>query len=306
MKTTEAPAGAQDTESAMRILAFLAIYLLWGGTFLALRYAVAEMPPMLTIAIRCAGGAVILSLWSLTRGTFVRPTLAQWRTAAAAGGLFFLGCHTALAWSEQRVPSGHAALLLASIPLWLVVLDSFLHRRRPSMRVVSGLAVGVLGVFVLAEGPASWAGSRFDQAVILVSGLFWATGSLVSKYGSRPPSAAQSTSMQLAVGALAVAIGSLVVGEPASLHSAPSSRAVLALAFLILCGTTLAFAAYSWLLRVTSPAAVGTYAFVNPVVAVGLAWAVGDEPFTLHTVLAATLVVSAVLLVRERKTGEVT
>jgi len=122
-----------------RIAAFAAIYVLWGGTFLALRYAVAEVPPMLTIAIRCAGGAILLGSWCLIRGTLVQPTAAEWRVAAVAGTLLFLGCHTLLAGAERRVSSGQAALLLTSIPLWLVVLDAARARRRPSARVFAGL-----------------------------------------------------------------------------------------------------------------------------------------------------------------------
>ncbi|HEX9563774.1 MAG TPA: EamA family transporter [Gemmatimonadaceae bacterium] len=286
--------------------AFVAIYVLWGATFLAIRYAVAEAPPLLTITIRCAGGAAILFAWCAVRRELAIPTAGQWRVAAVAGLLLFLGCHAVLATAEQRVPSGQAALLMTSIPLWLVFLDALIRRRAPSPRVIGGLAVGVAGIFVLTRGGAhggqmTSSGPVLDHVALLVAGLFWAAGSLVARHGARPVSAVQSTAMQLAAGAVFVGLGSVVLGEfsgwsPASL----TPRGAGALAFLVLGGTTLAFAAYTWLLRVTSTAAVGTYAFVNPVIAVGLAWAVGDEPASLHTGLAAALVVTAVILTRSR------
>lgn len=282
---------------AQRLAAFAAIYLFWGGTFLAIRYAVAEVPPLLTMALRCAGGALLLSLWSAWRGRAAPATVAQWRTAVVAGVLLFVGCHGVLAWAEQRVPSGQAALLLTSIPLWLVVLDALVRRRPPSGRVLAGLAVGVLGIAVLAQGAGGGAGGLLDRVALVASGLAWAAGSLVARHGPRPASAVQSTAMQLAVGAAALALGSLVTGELQAWEPREmTARAILALGFLILCGTTLAFAAYTWLLREATAAAVGTYAFVNPLVAVGLAWAAGDGTPSWRTAFAAALVIGAVLL----------
>jgi len=295
-----APAARLGGERWKLAAAFAAVYLFWGGTFLAIRYAVAEIPPFLTIALRCAGGAALLFLWCRARGELARPTAAEWRVAALAGLLLFVGCHGVLAWAEQRVTSGQAALLMTSIPLWLVLLDSFRRRRLPAARVLAGLAVGVLGIAVLTGG-SGWTGSLADLAALLASGLAWAAGSLVARHGARPASAVQSTAMQLAAGAVAVFLGSVLLGEiPGWSPAEVSARAVGALAFLIVGGTALGFAAYTWLLRVTTPAAVGTYAFVNPVIAVGLAWAVGDEAASLRTVAAAALVVGAVVLTRER------
>lgn len=283
--------------------AFAAIYLFWGGTFLAIRYAVAEVPPLLTIGIRCAGGALILFAWLAARGRLARTTAAEWRVAALAGVLLFLGCHAVMAWAEQRVTSGQAALFLATIPLWLVLLDAAIRRRRPRARVIAGLAAGTLGVAVLTlQGGGNWTagGTLLDRLALAFCGLAWAAGSLIARHGARPASAVQSTALQLATGAVAVLAASVAAGELAGWDPTTlSPRALASLAFLVLCGTVLAFAAYTWLLRVTTAAAVGTYGFVNPVVALGLAWAVGDEVASGRTLIAAALVVGAVLLIRE-------
>ncbi len=277
--------------------AFAAVYLLWGGTFLALRYAVAEVPPMLTIAIRCAGGAALLFGWLALRNRRRTAGAAEWRTALLAGTFLFLGCHSLLAWAEQRVSSGEAALLMTAIPMWLVLLDAVRVRRAPSRRVVAGLGLGVLGVGLLTIEGSAWAGSTADRLWLVASALFWAIGSLIARHGARPESAAESTAMQLAAGGAVVLAASGLAGELGGWQAADTSlRAVLALAFLVVGGTALGFGAYTWLLRVTTPAAVGSYAFVNPVVALGLAWLVGDGELTGRTLLAAGIVVGAVVL----------
>ncbi len=282
---------------ARLIAAFAAVYLFWGGTFLAIRYAVAEVPPLLTIAIRCGGGALILYAWLALRGQLERTTAAQWRVAALAGALLFVGCHGVMAWAEQRVPSGQAALLMTSIPLGLVLLTALLERRRPSGRVLAGLAVGMLGIAVLTYGSEMGSGTLIDRLALAGSGLFWAAGSLIARHGARPESATQSTAMQLATGTVAVLLASAFMGELSGWNLIGiTPRALGALVFLIVCGTVLGFGAYTWLLRVTTPAAVGTYAFVNPVVALALAWMVGDESPSGRALIAAVLVIGAVLL----------
>ena len=277
------------------VAAFAAVYVLWGATFLAIRYAVAEVPPMLTIGIRCAGGALLLYGWLLARGERPSGDPRQWRTALLAGGFLFLGCHSLLAWAEQRVTSGEAALLMTAIPLWLVLLSAVRERHVPPVLVLAGLALGVLGVGVLASGPGG--GSTADRIWLVVSALCWAVGSLIARHGARPASAVESTAMQLAAGGAVVLLASGLAGELRDWSaSAVSLRGVLALAFLVVGGTALGFGAYTWLLRVTTPAAVGTYAFVNPVVALGLAWVAGDGELTGRVLLGAGIVVAAVAL----------
>lgn len=292
---------AKAEHSASRLAigaAFAAIYLFWGGTFLAIRYAVAEVPPLVTIAARCVGGALLLYAWLLWRRGTERPTGRQWLTSFIAGLFLFAGCHGVLAWAEQRVSSGQAALFLTSIPLWLVLLTSMRQRRTPAGLVVAGLVLGTMGVALLSRGKGSWSGTLTDRLALIGSGLSWAIGSLIARDGARPVSAAQSTAMQLATGGVAVLALSLATGELAGWSPGElTPRALASLAFLIVGGTALGFGAYTWLLRVSTPAAVGTYAFVNPLIALALAWAVGDEPFSIRTLAAAAIVLSGVLLI---------
>src|SRR5919107_4556762 len=154
--------------------AFGAIYLFWGGTFLAIRYAVADVPPLLTIAIRCLGGALVLYPWLALRGSLERTTSAQWLTSALAGVFLFVGCHGVLAWAEQRVSSGQAALFMSTIPLWLVILASWRSRRTPSRLVLAGLVLGTFGVALLAGGKNAWAGTLLDRFALIGAGLSWA------------------------------------------------------------------------------------------------------------------------------------
>jgi len=278
--------------------AFGAVYLFWGGTFLAVRYAVVDIPPLLTIGLRCAGGAAVLFAWLAARGELVAGSWAQWRTAAIAGLLLFLGCHGLMAWAEQRVSSGQAALLMAAIPVWMVVLSALIERRVPSGRVAASLLLGVAGVGILTSG-GEWTGEVADQIALSFGALAWAAGSLVGRHGARPASVTQTTAMQLAAGAAWVLAASAVSGELGGWSVAEvTPRAAAALAFLILCGTVLGFGAYTWLLRTTTPAAASSYGFVNPVVALALGWLVGDDRITDRVLVAAVLVILAVVLIR--------
>jgi drug/metabolite transporter (DMT)-like permease len=296
---TPRPSTAEHSAPRLAVVAaFAAIYLFWGGTFLAIRYAVADVPPLLTIATRCVGGAVLIYAWLAWRGGVERSTREQWLTSAIAGAFLFVGCHGVLAWAEQRVSSGQAALFLTSIPLWLVLLISARERRAPSRMVIAGLVLGTLGVGLLARGNGDWSGTLLDRLALIGSGLSWAIGSVIARHGPRPNSAGQSTAMQLAAGGVAVLALSAATGELAGWNIQQiTSRGAVSLVFLVVAGTVIGFGAYTWLLRVTTPAAVGTYAFVNPLVALALAWAVSDEPFSVRTIAAAIIVLGAVLLI---------
>jgi drug/metabolite transporter (DMT)-like permease len=293
------PAATRPSRAAL-LAAFAALYLFWGGTFLAIRYAVAEIPPLLMMGLRCAAGAAILFSWLAWRRQLERPSRAQWLTSAAAGAFLFVGCHGLLAWAEQRVTSGQAALYATATPLWIVLLDALHRHRAPARRVLAGLGLGTLGVAVLTIGGTS-TGTLVDKIVLVVGGLYWAAGSLVARDGARPKSAFQSTAMQLAAGAVALMLASALTGELTSGWSLAdvTTRGVASLAFLIICGTVLGFGAYTWLMRIATPATVSTYAFVNPVVALTLGWAVGDDTIGVRTLVAAALVIGAVVLTRE-------
>jgi drug/metabolite transporter (DMT)-like permease len=305
--TVRLTAGASPVSRSRLIAAFAAIYLLWGATFLAIRYAVAEVPPLLTIGVRCAGGAAILALWLACRRQLERPTARQWLVAGAAGVLLFVGGHGVLAWAEQRVPSGQAALYSTSLPLWLVLLDALRTRTAPAVRVLVSIGLGIAGIALLthaggsAGAPPPGAGDLAERVALAGYGLFWAAGSLLGRHGARPLPALQSAAMQLGGGAVAMLGASAACGELAAFSPAGiSQRALLALAFLVLGGTVIGFGAYTWLMRVATPAAVGTTSFVNPLVALGLAWLAGDEAPSGRTAVAALLVIAAVVLTRSR------
>jgi len=279
------------------LAAFAAIYLFWGATFLAVRYAVVVVPPMLIIFFRCAGGALILFGWLAWRRELEHTTWAQWRTAAIAGLLLFLGCHVAMAWAEQRMSSGQAALFSSTIPLWIILIESVKVRTMPSARMLVGMALGIVGVGVLAGGKVSNAGLASDRALVTIGAFCWAAGSLIGRHGARPRSVIQCTAMQLVTGAAWVLAASTLHGDLAHFSFAHVDlRTDLALLFLVLCGTVLGFGSYTWLLRVASPAAVSSYAFVNPMVALALGIAVGDDALSGRIVLSATLVIAAVVL----------
>jgi len=204
-----------------------------------------------------------------------------------------------LAWAEQRMSSGQAALFTSAIPLWIVLMESAKARAMPAARVLLGIALGIIGVGVLAGGSALNAGLPSDRAFVTLGAFCWAAGSLVGRHGARPGSAIQSTAMQLAGGAVWVFAASALRGDLAHFSMARlDARTDLALLFLVLCGTVIAFASYTWLLRVASPAAVSSYAFVNPMVALALGVAVGDDALSGRIVLSATLVIAAVALTR--------
>ncbi len=280
------------------IAAFAAIYVLWSGSFLAIRWAVADIPPLLLIAVRCVGGASVLFVWLAWRGELERATRREWLSAAVAGAVLFVGCHGALAWAEQRVSSGEAALYMTSIPLWFVAFTAVRERRAPALRVMAGIGLGILGIVVLT-GRRAGDGDLIARLALIGGGFAWAAGSLIARHGARPQSSVQFTAMQLLAGGIAMLAGSVILGEPTAWSPTMlTPRGIMALGYLIICGTVLGFGAYTWLLRVSTPAAVGSYAYVTPVGALLLGRAVGDGNLTFRTAIAAPLVVAAVVLSR--------
>jgi drug/metabolite transporter (DMT)-like permease len=291
-----------ERPSPLRLaLAFGSIYFLWGSTFLAIRYAVEEMPPFLMAGTRLLTAGSILYLWRRwIHGE--RPSASQWPGALLVGALLFMGGNGSVAWSEQRVASGLAALLLASIPLWMVLLDAARPDGAPlTKRVIGGLALGLTGIAILVEPSELLGGGRVDPvgAGVLMAGSFcWASGSLVSRRLSQPHSPALAAGMQMMMGGVILLAVGAALGEPPRLDpGGVTPRGILALAFLIIFGSIVSFTAYTWLLSVTTPARVSTYAYVNPVVAVLLGWVVASEPLTPRTLLATVIIVAAVAMI---------
>jgi len=287
---------------ALVVLAFACIYLIWGSTYLAIRFAIESMPPFLMVSARYLLAGGLLYAWVAGRGEAVRATAAQWRAAFFFGGLFFLVGNGGVSWAESRIPSGITALLVAMVPLWMALLE-WLRRRdqHPGPQGLAGLLVGFLGVAFLIGPGESLTKAAVDPlaaGAMVLTTLGWAYGSIHARNAAHPPSLLQSAAMQmLAGGALCGLVGSLL-GEWKSVDlAALSGRSTLAFFYLVVFGSIVAFTAYSWLLRAVRPTRVGTYAFVNPIVAVFLGWALGGEAVTGRTIVAGAVILCGVVLI---------
>jgi drug/metabolite transporter (DMT)-like permease len=288
--------------SRVRILAaFAAVYIVWGSTYLAIRYAVQTIPPFVMVGTRFVVSGVILYAWSRWRGA-ARPTAAQWRDATITGALMLCLGNGAVSWAEQRIPSGIASLLVAVVPLWMVLVDWLRPRgERPHAIVVAGIVVGLAGLVVLI-GPASFAGhGDVDSAgalVLIVGSLAWAAGSVFNRHGARPDSAAMSTGLQMIGGSAALLLLGVMRGELADVHLNHISTASWAgWIYLVTFGSLVGFTAYIYLLQTVSPAKASTYAYVNPLVAVLLGWAIAGETVTLRSLGAAAIILAGVAMI---------
>jgi drug/metabolite transporter (DMT)-like permease len=261
--------GSVSASRTKVLLAFLAVYVIWGSTYLAIRFAIETIPPFLMAGVRFVVAGSVLFIWARMRGA-AQPTIGQWRSTAIVGLLLLVGGNGGVVWAEQLVPSGLTALLVATVPLWMV------------LRELAG-----------AE--------RIDPrgAVVLIgASLAWATGSLYSRRASLPPAPLLGAGMHMLTGGAALLVLGLLSGEVARVELGQiSARSSLALAYLIVFGALVGFTAYIWLLRATAPTRVATYAYVNPVVAVVLGWALADEPLGPRVLLAAATIVAAVAVI---------
>jgi drug/metabolite transporter (DMT)-like permease len=282
-------------------IALATVYVIWGSTYLAIRFAVESMPPFLMASARFLAPGIALCAWSLSRGARA-PSAAQWRSAAIVGALLLAGGNGLVSWAEQWVPSALAALLVASIPLWMGVMQWMVERSaRPGPRGVAGLALGFCGVAILVS-PESGLGrdSRLlaGAAAVLLASALWAAGSLYSRRADLPESPVLAAGMQMLAGSACLAVVGTISGEWSRVDpGAISPRSGLALAYLSVFGSIVAYSAYIWLLRAASPAKVATYAYVNPLVAVVLGWALGGERLTSPTLAAAGIIVFSVVLI---------
>jgi drug/metabolite transporter (DMT)-like permease len=267
-------------------------------TFAAMRVAVVEIPPYVMAGARFVLAGGLLYAWARSRGERP-PTLQQWRAAAKIGAFLLLGGNASVAWAEQRVPSGLAALLIGVMPIWMVGLEWLRRGLRPSRQVIAGLLLGAAGVALLVLPQGDGAGVDPVGAVVLIlAAASWAWGSVVSKSAPLPASPFLATSMEMIAGGVLCLIVAALSGELQHFRVAEvSSEAALAWLYLVVFGSLVAFTAYIWLLGVTSIAKVGTYAYVNPVVAVLLGWAVLGEPITMRTVVGAIVILLGVALV---------
>lgn len=283
--------------------AFASIYIIWGSTYLAILYAVETIPPFIMAGARFLVSGGLLYLWSRYRGA-AKPTTIHWRNAVIAGGFLLLGGNGAVVWAEQYVPSGLTALLVSILPFWLVIIEWVRPpRERPKAPILVGLVLGFVGIIVLV-GPGNVGGDvRPIGAVVLIFGsLSWAIGSFWSRDAQLPASGLLTTGMEMLGGGVLLIIVGLMTGELSGFDIHHVSRAsAIGLAYLITFGSLLGFTSYIWLLDKVSPARLGTYAYVNPIVAVVLGWAIAGEKLSMRTGIAAAIVICAVALITTAK-----
>ena len=287
--------------TARIVIAFLAVYLIWGSTYLAIRFAVETLPPLLMAATRHLVAGVVLVGW-VARTRRIRPTRVQCRDATIVGLLLLLGGNGLVTWAEQWVPSGLAALLVATVPLWMALLGAVMEpASRPRAMGYAGIGLGLVGVALLVEPRgelAADAHTLFGALGLLCAALLWAAGSVYSRRAKLPPDRLLSTGMQMISGALGLALAGLIAGEASRVHpEAVTMRSALALLYLIVFGSIVGFTAYVWLLQVVAPSKVATYAFVNPVVAVFLGVTLGGETLGPRTILATAIIVASVVTI---------
>jgi len=303
-RTVETAAPSPQAPARMTTLvlvAFAAVYVVWGSTYLAIRIGVESFPPLILAGLRhVVVGILLYPIFRYKTG--IRPNAIHWRTAIVAGALLLFVGNGGVSWAEQTVPSGITALLVATVSLWLVVVDWLRPGGvRPVPRVTMGLLMGFAGMALLV-GPAHLGGSErvdpWGAAVLVVASLAWACGSIYSKHGGMPSSPMLGVAMQSFAGGVILLIVALITGEFRELHvGAISVRSWLALVYLIVFGSGIGFSAYINIIHKSTAARVSTYAFVNPVVALFLGWLIAGETITLRTVIAAAVILTAVILV---------
>lgn len=289
------------------LAAFAAVYLIWGSTYLAIRYAIETLPGFLMSGVRFAVAGLALYAFASWRGA-ARPTAGQWRAASVAALFLFVGGNGGVVFAQHWIPSGLAALMVGTEPLWVVVLLAFWGggSERPTRRTLVALLVGFAGAAILARpqesiglvGGDSGAVPVVALLAIVVAPLAWAVGSLYARDADMPENRSLGVAMQMIAGGVGLCVLGLFAGEAAEVDlGAVSGRSVLAFFYLIVFGSIIAFSAYSWLLRHTKATLVATYAYVNPVIAVFLGWLLAGEPIGLQTAVASVLIIGAVVLV---------
>lgn len=289
-----------------RIAALGTVYVIWGSTYLAIRFAVATIPPFLMAGVRFAVAGLLLYAWASWRGV-ARPTWTNVRAAIIVGLLLLVAGNGIVVWAETVVPSSLAALLISMTPIWMALITWLRPRGvRPTLPVALGLALGFIGVgLLIGPGLFHGGGNLLGMILIPLASLSWALGSVYAREAKMPASPLMGTALEMLAGGVALLIIGVVAGEPARVNPhAFSPQSVLALIYLIIFGSLIAFSAYVWLLQTTNLALVSTYAYVNPVVAVFLGWAFASERLTPMTLIAAGVIVGAVVIITTFRTAE--
>jgi drug/metabolite transporter (DMT)-like permease len=287
------------------LLAFGIIYFVWGSTFLAIRVGVREVPPFLLAAMRFSIAGLVLCVWTIARGERL-PKGREWGSAFALATLIFVLDYGLLFWSEQRVPSGIAAVMLALIPVFMALSEIILLRtQKLTVRLAVALLIGIAGVAVLMSRSLNLGGPPIDRAgavALIVASMTWSIASALTRKLPLPSSKAMSSGVQMLLGGIMLAVVAGLLGEFRNFHPESVSRGVwFALAYLIVAGSIIGFTAYLWLIHHESPTKVGTYAYVNPVVAVLVGYFLGGEALGARTMVGTLFVLVSVVVITTTK-----
>jgi drug/metabolite transporter (DMT)-like permease len=283
------------------LLAFACIYIIWGSTFYAIRIGVHEVPPLILAAARFLIAGLVLYAWMLTRHD-PSPTLRQWRAAALLGFLIFVCDYGLLFWAEQRVPSGIAAVMMATIPAFMALAEIlFLRTQKLTLRLALALLIGLAGVAILMLRTFHLGGAPISTAgaiALILAAIAWSIASVITRKLPLPPSKPMSAAAQMLTGGLMLTLAAAAFGEFHNFHpSTITAPAWWSLLYLIIAGSLIGFTAYVWLIHHESPTKVGTYAYVNPVIAVVIGYFLGGEPLGLRTILGTLCVLISVIVI---------
>lgn len=280
--------------------AMLAVYIAWGSTYLAIRFAVETMPPFLMAGVRfLVAGSVLFAFRRLSGDPL--PRRVEVRSAGIVGLFLLLGGNGAVVWAEQTVPSGLAALMVSSSPLWMLLLEALRPEgRKPPLRALLGILLGFAGVLLLlwpGESGGLFQVAPWGAAALIFATLAWSFGSIYSRYAELPSSPMMGTAVEMLIGGAALILAGSLTGELGRVQFASiSTPSILGLLYLIIFGSLVGFTAYTWLLRVAPTSLVSTYAYVNPLVALGIGALIGNEEFSTRTLLAAAIILGSVAL----------
>ncbi|MEO8043013.1 MAG: EamA family transporter, partial [Acidobacteriota bacterium] len=294
------------------IAAFFSIYVFWGSTYLAIKYAIETLPPFLMAGSRFLFAGSILFLWARLSKDYETPTLEHWRTSFIVGTLLLLGGNGGVVLAQHFIPSSLAALLVATEPLSIVLLSwLWLKRSRPNWKVALGLLLGFAGVWMLISGRATngvqagGAGQWIGIIAVILGAFSWAAGSIYGLRSSVPKSSLLTASMQMIAGSVSLLLVGIIRGEWATFEpAAVSFSSLIGLGYLIIFGSLVGFTAYSWLLKNARPSMVATYAYVNPVIAVLLGWLIAGESMTGQMLIGDGIVVGSVVLITSQNSEE--
>jgi drug/metabolite transporter (DMT)-like permease len=303
------PVPAEKNNDMKIALAFVAIYLIWGTTYLAIRVAVATIPPFLMAGTRFIIAGLIT--FAVLRARHVpMPKRFHWRSAIIVGAFLMVGGNGFVTWSEQQVPSGIAALVVATVPLWITLFNWLIYREgRPGKQTVAGVLLGFVGIGLLV-GPGQLQGTAtFDLVsllVLLMAPVLWSLGSLYSRRANLPDSVFMSTAMEMSAGGVLLVLAGIMTGEVADLNIAEVSiQSLAAMLYLTIFGSIVALTSYVWLLKTVEPSKAATYTYVNPVIAVFLGWLVLSEPISPQMLIAVPIIIVAVVMITTRRKKQI-